>query len=118
MQTAGGRWGILADARTPSPLFAVDSRLDSFLYGLQRTQPEPQHRDNKGRSPRGRIARERRSEQIVRRWKSVGGNHAAQNDDGRKDWSASLHHISRKSDGRGYTGLPADHARRDRPPRG
>src|SRR5882757_4281592 len=118
MQTAGGRWGILADERTPRPLFGVYSSLDSFPYGLQHTQPEPQSFDKevrrRGRSSSG----QERNEEIAAHGERVGGNHAAQDDGGRKDRSASLHDLSRKFDGHGYSGLPANHARRDQPPRG
>jgi hypothetical protein len=34
MQDAGGRWGILADGRTPRPIFAPDFRLNRSPYGL------------------------------------------------------------------------------------
>ena len=45
MQTAGGHWGILADAGTPRPFIAIDFCLDHSPYDLQSTQPEPRYFD-------------------------------------------------------------------------
>src|SRR6266404_9281307 len=118
METAGGRWGILTDGRTPRPFFASYSRLDRFPYGLQRTQPEPQHRGKKKRRQGGRSSRKQRTEKTVARRGRLGGKHAAQDERRRKDWAASFHHLPRKFDGHGHGGLPADPARRDRSPRG
>src|SRR5882672_1606642 len=118
METAGGRWGILTDGRTPRPFFASDSRLDRFPYGLSRTQPEPQHRGKKNRRQGGRSSRKQRTEKTVARRGRLGGNHAAQDERRRKDWAASFHHLSRKFCGHGHGGLPAGPARCERSPRG
>src|SRR5258708_435387 len=118
MQAAGGHWGILTDGWTPRPFFASDSRLNHFSYGLQRTQPEPQHFGRKARRQRRHRFRKESAEKIITRGERLGGKHAAQDVSGRKDWPASLHHVSRKFDGYGHGGLPADHARCDRSPCG
>src|SRR6266404_6603504 len=96
METAGGRWGILTDGRTPRPFFASYSRLDRFPYGLQRTQPEPQHRGKKKRRQGGRSSRKQRTEKTVARRGRLGGNHAAQEERRGKDWEVSFNNYQRR----------------------
>src|SRR5260370_6862804 len=92
----GRRWGIVTDGRTPCPLSVPDSHLAIHLYGLQRTQPKQQSICESKRRARERGKHQKRLEKTVTRGKCMGGSNAAQNDRGRKDWTASVHHLSRK----------------------
>src|SRR5260370_30318561 len=116
MQAARGHWGILTDGWAPRPFFASDARLNRFPYGLQRTQPEQQHFGRKARRQRRHRFRKESAEKIITRGERLGGKHAAQDVSGRKDWPASLHHISRKFDAYQPGGLPPHHPRPDPPP--
>jgi len=88
-----------------------------LLMAYTRAQPERHHIGKKNCRKSRRGSRKKWIDKIVARRDRLGRNHAAQDDRGRKDWPAALHHVSRKFDGTDTGGIPANHARCDRSPR-
>src|SRR5437667_8600861 len=87
--------GIVTDGRTPCPLSVLNSHLIAHPYDPQSTQPKQQSIRGKSRGSKKPPQHEQGKEPLAR-GKRLGGIHARQNDGGRKDWAAAVHHVLRR----------------------
>src|SRR2546429_9702709 len=86
--------GIVTDGRTPCPLCVLNSRLIAHLYGPKNTQPKKQ--SSRGKSRGSTKRQQKQGKEPVARGERLGGIHARQNDRGREDWAAAVHHVPRR----------------------